>query len=74
MQLLRRTHHAWKTDGLNSCSYKILSVHRAPLFINITADIGQPEHAHWAGVLDTEIQETVSIKNPAFTSAWQIQY
>ncbi|XP_016423664.1 beta-1,4-galactosyltransferase 4, partial [Sinocyclocheilus rhinocerous] len=45
MHLLRRTHQAWKTDGLNSCSYKILSVHRAPLFINITTDIGQPESA-----------------------------
>uniref|UniRef100_A0A8C2GGU0 Beta-1,4-galactosyltransferase n=1 Tax=Cyprinus carpio TaxID=7962 RepID=A0A8C2GGU0_CYPCA len=46
MHLLRRTHQAWKTDGLNSCSYKILSVHRAPLFINITTDIGRPESVH----------------------------
>ncbi|XP_026111144.1 beta-1,4-galactosyltransferase 4-like [Carassius auratus] len=46
MHLLRRTHQTWKTDGLNSCSYKILSVHRAPLFINITTDIGRPESAH----------------------------
>ncbi|XP_056314770.1 beta-1,4-galactosyltransferase 4 [Danio aesculapii] len=46
MQLLRRTHQTWKNDGLNSCSYKVLSVHRAPLFINVTVDIGQPEQAH----------------------------
>ncbi|XP_051952648.1 beta-1,4-galactosyltransferase 4 [Xyrauchen texanus] len=44
MHLLRRTPQTWQKDGLNSCSYKVLSVHRAPLYINVTVDIGQPEH------------------------------
>ncbi|XP_056103364.1 beta-1,4-galactosyltransferase 4 [Rhinichthys klamathensis goyatoka] len=46
MQLLRRTPQMWKKDGLNSCSYKVRSIDRAPLFINITVDIGKPERAH----------------------------
>ncbi|XP_056603215.1 beta-1,4-galactosyltransferase 4 [Triplophysa dalaica] len=46
MLLLRRTPQTWKKDGLNSCSYNILSVNRQPLYINITADIGQLENAH----------------------------
>ncbi|XP_067293789.1 beta-1,4-galactosyltransferase 4 [Pseudorasbora parva] len=46
MQLLRRTPQMWQKDGLNSCSYKVLSVDRSTLFVNITVDIGQPERAH----------------------------
>uniref|UniRef100_A0A8C6WKF8 Beta-1,4-galactosyltransferase n=1 Tax=Neogobius melanostomus TaxID=47308 RepID=A0A8C6WKF8_9GOBI len=29
-------------DGLNSCSYKTLSVERMPLYVNVTVDIGMP--------------------------------
>ncbi|KAJ8266427.1 hypothetical protein GJAV_G00130300 [Gymnothorax javanicus] len=42
MNLLRQTPRVWKKDGLNSCSYKTLSVERSRLFINITAEIGKP--------------------------------
>ncbi|KAG7483541.1 hypothetical protein MATL_G00039500 [Megalops atlanticus] len=42
MRLLGRTPRVWKKDGLNSCSYKVLSVERPPLYINITVDIGRP--------------------------------
>ncbi|KAJ3589007.1 hypothetical protein NHX12_009857 [Muraenolepis orangiensis] len=42
MRLLRRTAQVWKQDGLNSCSYKTLSVERLPLYVNVTVDIGTP--------------------------------
>ncbi|XP_072548694.1 beta-1,4-galactosyltransferase 4 [Salminus brasiliensis] len=42
MRLLGRTPQMWKKDGLNSCSYKTLSVERPPLYINVTVDIGKP--------------------------------
>ncbi|KAM9332295.1 beta-1,4-galactosyltransferase 4 isoform 1-T3 [Pholidichthys leucotaenia] len=42
MRLLGRTRHVWKRDGLNSCSYKTLSVERLPLYVNVTVDIGKP--------------------------------
>ncbi|CAL8365105.1 unnamed protein product [Lota lota] len=42
MRLLGRTPKVWQKDGLNSCSYKTLSVERQPLYVNITADIGTP--------------------------------
>ncbi|NXA38224.1 B4GT4 galactosyltransferase, partial [Eudromia elegans] len=38
MKLLRQASRMWKTDGLNSCSYKLLSVEHNPLYINITVD------------------------------------
>lgn len=38
MKLLREVSRMWKTDGLNSCSYKLLSVEHNPLYINITVD------------------------------------
>ncbi|KFQ08841.1 Beta-1,4-galactosyltransferase 4, partial [Leptosomus discolor] len=38
MKLLRQVSRTWKTDGLNSCSYKLLSVEHNPLYINITVD------------------------------------
>ncbi|XP_075710787.1 beta-1,4-galactosyltransferase 4 [Rhinoderma darwinii] len=44
MQLLRKVSKVWKTDGLNSCTYKLLSVEHEPLYINITVDIGKPHH------------------------------
>ncbi|XP_069002605.1 beta-1,4-galactosyltransferase 4 [Embiotoca jacksoni] len=42
MRLLGRTPKVWRKDGLNSCSYKTLSVDRLPLYVNITVDIGKP--------------------------------
>ncbi|NWX41262.1 B4GT4 galactosyltransferase, partial [Steatornis caripensis] len=38
MKLLRQVSRTWKTDGLNSCSYKLLSVEHNPLYVNITVD------------------------------------
>ncbi|XP_035999070.1 beta-1,4-galactosyltransferase 4 [Fundulus heteroclitus] len=43
MRLLGQTTKMWRNDGLNSCSYKIVSVERMPLYVNITVDIGQPQ-------------------------------
>ncbi|KAM6319629.1 beta-1,4-galactosyltransferase 4 [Podargus strigoides] len=44
MKLLRQVSRTWKTDGLNSCSYKLLSVEHNPLYINITVDFSvQPK-------------------------------
>ncbi|KAF3706468.1 Beta-1,4-galactosyltransferase 4 [Channa argus] len=43
MMLLRRTPYVWKKDGLNSCSYKTLSVDRLPLYVNVTVDIGKSQ-------------------------------
>ncbi|XP_006628043.2 beta-1,4-galactosyltransferase 4 [Lepisosteus oculatus] len=42
MRLLSRTPRMWRLDGLSSCEYKLLSVERAPLYVNITVDIGRP--------------------------------
>ncbi|NWX70133.1 B4GT4 galactosyltransferase, partial [Alca torda] len=38
MKLLHQVSKTWKKDGLNSCSYKLLSVEHNPLYINITVD------------------------------------
>lgn len=44
MKLLRQVSKMWKTDGLNSCSYELLSVEHNPLYINITVDFSiQPK-------------------------------
>ncbi|XP_010126676.1 PREDICTED: beta-1,4-galactosyltransferase 4 [Chlamydotis macqueenii] len=44
MKLLRQVSRTWKTDGLNSCSYNLLSVEHNPLYINITVDFSvQPK-------------------------------
>ncbi|XP_009878207.1 PREDICTED: beta-1,4-galactosyltransferase 4 [Charadrius vociferus] len=44
MKLLHQVSKTWKTDGLNSCSYKLLSVEHNPLYINITVDFSvQPK-------------------------------
>lgn len=44
MKLLRQVSRTWKTDGLNSCSYKLLSMEHNPLYINITVDFSvQPK-------------------------------
>ncbi|XP_042313386.1 beta-1,4-galactosyltransferase 4 [Sceloporus undulatus] len=42
MTLLRQVSRVWKTDGLNSCSYNLLSVKYNPLYANITVDLGKP--------------------------------
>ncbi|XP_077335846.1 beta-1,4-galactosyltransferase 4-like [Lithobates pipiens] len=44
MKLLKDVSKVWKTDGLNSCTYKLLSVEHEPLYINITVDIGKPQY------------------------------
>lgn len=46
MHLLGQTPQTWRKDGLNSCSYKILSVERPVLYVNITADLGTPPNIH----------------------------
>ncbi|KAK1787708.1 hypothetical protein P4O66_016199 [Electrophorus voltai] len=46
MHLLSKTPQTWKKDGLNSCSYKTLSVERSALYINVTVDIGKPPAQH----------------------------
>ncbi|KAG2456861.1 B4GT4 galactosyltransferase, partial [Polypterus senegalus] len=46
MRLLNRTPRVWKTDGLNSCSYKKLYVEKQQLYINVTVDIGRPSLWH----------------------------
>ncbi|OPJ66618.1 beta-1,4-galactosyltransferase 4 [Patagioenas fasciata] len=44
MKLLHQVSRTWKTDGLNSCSYKLLSVEHNPLYVNITVDFSvQPK-------------------------------
>ncbi|XP_063297939.1 beta-1,4-galactosyltransferase 4-like [Pelobates fuscus] len=42
MQQLKSVSKVYKTDGLNSCFYKLLSIEHNPLYINITVDIGGP--------------------------------
>ncbi|XP_068126947.1 beta-1,4-galactosyltransferase 4 [Hyperolius riggenbachi] len=44
MKLLKEVSKVWKTDGLNSCSYKLESVYHDPLYINVTVDIGRPQY------------------------------
>ncbi|XP_048840330.1 beta-1,4-galactosyltransferase 4 [Brienomyrus brachyistius] len=41
MHLLERTRKIWKSDGINSCSYKTLSVERTKAYINVTVDISE---------------------------------
>ncbi|XP_078264751.1 beta-1,4-galactosyltransferase 4-like [Rhinoraja longicauda] len=43
-RLLSQVYKSWKNDGLNSCSYNVLSQDHNPLYINITVDIGGPNH------------------------------
>ncbi|KAI4814277.1 hypothetical protein KUCAC02_003479 [Chaenocephalus aceratus] len=42
MTLLGRTPLVWRKDGLNSCTYKTMSLERLPLYVNVTVDIGKP--------------------------------
>ncbi|XP_058239701.1 beta-1,4-galactosyltransferase 4 isoform X2 [Hemibagrus wyckioides] len=46
MRLLGQTPKMWRKDGLNSCTYKTLSVEHPALYINITVDIGNQLKAH----------------------------
>ncbi|XP_026537656.1 beta-1,4-galactosyltransferase 4 isoform X1 [Notechis scutatus] len=41
MNLLHQVSQVWKTDGLNSCSYKLLSKEYNLLYTNITVDFGR---------------------------------
>lgn len=41
-KLLKQAPHVWRNNGLNSCSYKILSVEKHALYVNTTVDIGEP--------------------------------
>ncbi|KAM4045218.1 beta-1,4-galactosyltransferase 4-like [Anomaloglossus baeobatrachus] len=43
-ELLKNVSKVWKTDGLNSCTYELLSIEHNPLYINITVDVGKPHH------------------------------
>ncbi|KAJ1070489.1 hypothetical protein K5549_003468 [Capra hircus] len=38
MNLLHQVSRVWRTDGLSSCGYKLLSVNYNPLYVNITVD------------------------------------
>lgn len=38
MKLLHQVSRVWRTDGLSSCSYKLVSVEHNPLYVNITVD------------------------------------
>ena len=38
MNLLHQVSRVWRTDGLSSCDYKLLSVNYNPLYVNITVD------------------------------------
>ncbi|XP_036059744.1 beta-1,4-galactosyltransferase 4 isoform X1 [Onychomys torridus] len=38
MKLLNQMSRVWKTDGLSSCSYRLLSLEHNPLYTNITVD------------------------------------
>ncbi|KAM4620847.1 beta-1,4-galactosyltransferase 4 [Polymixia lowei] len=42
MRLLGRTPQVWRKDGLNTCSYKTLSIEKLSLYVNVTVDIGKP--------------------------------
>ncbi|XP_076120575.1 beta-1,4-galactosyltransferase 4 isoform X2 [Alosa pseudoharengus] len=42
MSLLQRTPQMWRSNGLNSCSYRTVSIQRVPLYVNITVEIGHP--------------------------------
>ncbi|KAM9319604.1 beta-1,4-galactosyltransferase 4 [Gastrophryne carolinensis] len=44
VKLLQSASKTWKGDGLNSCTYKLLSVEHKPLYTNITVDLGQPPY------------------------------
>lgn len=49
MKLLQQMSRVWKTDGLSSCSYRLLSVEHNPLYANITVDFWT---AAWPGAFD----------------------
>ncbi|XP_067896592.1 beta-1,4-galactosyltransferase 4 [Heterodontus francisci] len=44
MILLKQVRQVWSKDGLNSCVYNVLTLEHKPLYINITVDIGDPQH------------------------------
>ncbi|XP_061553265.1 beta-1,4-galactosyltransferase 3 isoform X2 [Phycodurus eques] len=42
--LLKRTRLNWRSDGLNSLTYELLSKEREALYTNLTVDIGEEPH------------------------------
>lgn len=42
--LLKRTRLNWRSDGLNSLTYKLLSKELEPLYTNLTVNIGDDPH------------------------------
>jgi len=42
--LLKRTRLNWRSDGLNSLTYKLLSKELDPLYTNLTVNIGDDPH------------------------------
>ncbi|XP_061760444.1 beta-1,4-galactosyltransferase 3 isoform X2 [Nerophis ophidion] len=44
--LLKRTRLNWRSDGLNSLTYELLSKELEPLYTNLTVDIGEDSHQH----------------------------
>ncbi|XP_014345570.1 beta-1,4-galactosyltransferase 4-like [Latimeria chalumnae] len=46
MRILNNVSKTWQTDGLNSCSYKLISLKHEPLYINITAHISESDEVY----------------------------
>uniref|UniRef100_A0A8C2XC48 Beta-1,4-galactosyltransferase n=1 Tax=Cyclopterus lumpus TaxID=8103 RepID=A0A8C2XC48_CYCLU len=44
--LLKRTRLNWRSDGLNSLTYELLSRELEPLYTNLTVDIGEDPQTH----------------------------
>ncbi|XP_061836178.1 beta-1,4-galactosyltransferase 3 [Nerophis lumbriciformis] len=44
--LLKRTRLNWRSDGLNSLTYELLSKELEPLYTNLTVNIGEDSHQH----------------------------
>ncbi|KAM6925120.1 beta-1,4-galactosyltransferase 3 [Xenentodon cancila] len=44
--LLKRTRLNWRSDGLNSLTYQLLSKELEPLYTNLTVNIGEELHLH----------------------------
>lgn len=42
--LLKRTRLNWRSDGLNSLTYELLSKELEPLYTNLTVNIGEDPH------------------------------
>eukprot|EP00061_Rhincodon_typus_P003944 g21366.t1 len=47
--LLAKTKHSWKEDGMNALDYVLLSKEHLPLYTNLTVDIGSETRGPWRG-------------------------